>query len=50
MGVMKDYEENMDVQRLLSHVKSARASQYSDDAEDLLDQVREAVASYFDGI
>ena len=44
MGVMKDYEENIDVQRLLSHVKSARASQYSDDAEELLDQVREADA------
>lgn len=44
MGVIKDYEEKMDVEMLLGHVKSARASSYSDDAEDLLDQVREADA------
>ena len=44
MGVMKDYEEKMDAEMLLGHVKSARASRYSDDAEELLDQVREADA------
>ena len=44
MGVMRDYEEKMDAEMLLGHVKSARASRYSDDAEELLDQVREADA------
>lgn len=44
MGIMRDYEEKMDVEMLLGHIKSPRASRFSDDAEELLDQVREADA------
>ena len=44
MGIIKDYEEQMDVERLLGHVKGRRVTRYSDDAQELLDQVREADA------